>query len=348
MLRRSSNLPHLLARIIECIECRHSCREKGLCAFAEEEMRDVVALSSRIFRKDVDSTLQLRYELFAKIDRKVAVRATLATVGLQEIADLVEDEVEDILLIPGRPIYITKKSGKFKTPKTADGATIKSLLKLAQMKGIELTTATPSLRYGLRFGEIRMRISLDLPPIVPNPQAYIRIHRGKITLRQLVESGFLTREQLAKIYAVLKEGRHIVVTGPPGSGKTTLLAALDDLIPGNLQRVYIDEADEFEEDPDKNQIKIRDVNKARQIYASLNRNIDVVFIGELQYEDHFYAFKTATEIGLQTFATMHSVTVEEALRRLERYTEVKNVAIIQLAKRYGAAIERQVVEIYAK
>jgi flagellar protein FlaI len=271
-----SNLPHLLARIVECVECKHACLEKGLCAFAEEEMRDVVALSSRIFSKDVDTTLQLRYELFTKINAEIAVRATLATVGLQEIADLVEDEVEDILLVPGRPIYVTKRSGKFKTSKTADGATIKSLLKLAQMKGIELTTANPSFRYGLRFGKIRMRISLDLPPIVPNPQAYIRIHRGKITLRQLVESGFLTREQLAEIFVALKEGRHIVVAGPPGSGKTTLLAALDDVIPGNLQRVYIDEADEIEEDPDKNQIKIRDVNKARQIYASLNRNIDLV------------------------------------------------------------------------
>jgi flagellar protein FlaI len=53
-------------------------------------------------------------------------------------------------------------------------------------------------------------------------------------------------------------------------------------------------------------------------------------------------------MGLQTFATMHSATVEEALRRLERYTEVKNTAIVQLAKRYGAVIERRVVEIYVK
>jgi hypothetical protein len=73
------------------------------------------------------------------------VRATLATVGLQEIADLVEDEVEDILLGPGRPIYVTKRSGKFKTSKTADGATIKSMLKLAQMKGLNSPRQTPRL-----------------------------------------------------------------------------------------------------------------------------------------------------------------------------------------------------------
>jgi len=143
MLRRSSNLPHLLARIIECVECRHSCREKGLCVFAEEEMRDVVALSSRIFRRDVDSTLQLRYELFAKIDRKVALRATLATVGLQEIADLVEDEVEDILLIPGRPIYITKKSGKIQNPKNGGWRHDKKLVEARADEGNRANHGNP-------------------------------------------------------------------------------------------------------------------------------------------------------------------------------------------------------------
>jgi flagellar protein FlaI len=343
------DLTSLLTRLLECIECKYSCREKGLCAFSKEEMGHVIALASRIFRRDVDATLQTRYELFTKIDEKIAVKATLATIDLLDIAEFAEDEeVEDILLIPGRPIYVTTKSGKYKTSKIADNSLIRSLLRLAHMKGVELTTANPSLRYGLRFGKIRMRISLDLPPIVPNPQAYIRIHRKKIAIRQLLEDGFISREQLRQIYNALKEGKHIVVTGPPGSGKTTLLAALDDLIPANLQRVYIDEADELEEDPDKNQIKIADVNKVRQIYASLNRNIDVVFIGELQYEDHFHAFRVATEIGLQTLATMHSTTIDDALKRLEKYVEVKNMAVVQLAKRYSTTIERRVAEIYVK
>jgi flagellar protein FlaI len=343
------DLTSLLTRLLECIECKYSCREKGLCAFSKEEMGHVIALASRIFRRDVDATLQTRYELFTKIDEEIALKATLATIGLLDVAEFVEDEeVEDILLIPGRPIYVTTKSGKYKTSKVAEMSLIRSLLRLAHMKGVELTTANPSLRYGLRLGPIRMRISLDLPPIVPSPQAYIRIHRGKITIRQLLENGFMTREQLSRIYSVLKEGKHIVVTGPPGSGKTTLLVALDDLIPANLQRVYIDEADEIEEDPDKNQIKITDVNKVKQIYASLNRNIDVVFIGELQYEDHFHAFRLATEIGLQTLATMHSTTIDDALKRLEKYVEVKNMAVVQLAKRYSTTIERRVAEIYVK
>ncbi|MGC8994286.1 MAG: ATPase, T2SS/T4P/T4SS family, partial [Pyrobaculum sp.] len=159
----------------------------------------------------------------------------------------------------------------------------------------------------------------------------------------------LTEDQLREIYRWVREGRHIVVTGPPGSGKTTLLSALDDLIPGEWQRVYIDEADEFEDDPQKNQIKIRNVNKVKEIYASLNRNIDVIFIGELQYEEHFAAFKTAVEIGLQTLATMHSVNVNDAVTRLRRREiEVKNIGIVQLGKKYAGTIERRVVELYAE
>ncbi|WP_258870603.1 type II/IV secretion system ATPase subunit [Pyrobaculum aerophilum] len=225
---------------------------------------------------------------------------------------------------------------------------MKSLLKIAYLKGVELTTSNPSLRYGLKLGDIRLRISLDLPPVVPVPQAYIRIHRGKIAVADMIKSGFITEEQLKIVYAWIKEGRHIVITGPPGSGKTTLLSVIDDLIPGQLQRVYIDEADEFDDDTEKNQIKIRNVNKLREVYASLNRNIDIIIIGELQYEEHFDAFKTAVEIGLQTLATMHATSVKDALKRLERRgISHENLAIIQLAKRYGEGIERRVVELYA-
>ncbi|ACB40255.1 ATPase, T2SS/T4P/T4SS family [Pyrobaculum neutrophilum] len=339
----------LLTRILECAECRYSCREKGLCNFTEEEIEDVVKLASRIFKRDLDATLDFRYGLFKKIKGSAALRATLATVGLEELAPYLEqDDVEDLLLIPGRPIYITRRSGKEKGQEVATLRLVKNLMRLAYLKGVELTTATPSLRFGIRIGEVRMRISLDLPPVVPSPQAYVRIHRKKLRIGDLLKSGFLTLEQLQEIYRYVREGKHIVVTGPPGSGKTTLLVALDDIIPPNLQRVYIDEADEFEEDPDKNQIKIHNVNKMREVYASLNRNIDVIFVGELQYEDHFHAFRTATEMGIQTLATMHSTSVEGALRRLAKYVEVENTAIIQLSKTYGKRIERRVIDIYVK
>ncbi|MEM1636907.1 MAG: ATPase, T2SS/T4P/T4SS family, partial [Pyrobaculum sp.] len=124
---------------------------------------------------------------------------------------------------------------------------------------------------------------------------------------------------------------------------------IDDLIPPHLQRVYIDEDDEFADDPNKNQIKIRSVNKAKEVLASLNRNIDVIFIGELQYEDHFAAFRTASEMGLQTLATMHATNVEDAQKRLERRgIELQNIGIVQLSKKYGAMVERKVAALYAK
>lgn len=339
----------LLTKILECIACKYSCQEKGLCSFNKHELSSVIELASRIFSRDIDATLDLRYKLFEKIDRKIAIRATLATIGLLKIAEFVEsNDIEDILVIPGRPIYITKHAEKLRTSKIADITLVKNMLKLAHMKGIELTTANPSIRYGVRFGPIRMRISLDLPPVVPNPQAYLRIHKSKITIDKLLDSRFITMEQLHEIYRLIKEGKHIVITGPPGSGKTTFLVALDDLIPPNLQRVYIDEADEFDEDPKKNQIKIRNVDKIKEVYASLNRNIDVIFIGELQYENHFHAFKTATEIGIQTLATMHSTSVNDAIERLEKYVKLKNIAIIQLAKQPKEAVKRKVVEVYVK
>jgi flagellar protein FlaI len=340
----------ILLKILECAECRSSCVEKGFCDFSAGEMPVVLKILSRMYKRTIDDTLNFRYEVLKKIDEKLALRWTLATVGLVEIAEFLENEdVEDVVLIPGRPIYITRKRGKENSGKICEGRAIRAILKIAHLKSVELSTSTPSLRYGLKIGPLRLRISLDLPPIVPLPQAYLRIHRGRITLAQLLRSGFLTEDQLREIYRWIREGRHIVVAGPPGSGKTTLLSALDDLIPSEWQRVYVDEADEFEDDPQKNQIKIRNVNKVKEIYASLNRNIDVIFIGELQYENHFAAFKTAVEMGLQTLATMHSVNVGDAIVRLRRRgIDVKNLGIIQLGKRYADIIERRVVELYAE
>ncbi|ABP51679.1 type II/IV secretion system ATPase subunit [Pyrobaculum arsenaticum] len=340
----------LLTRLLECAECKRSCKEKGVCDFTEEETTLLISLLSRIYKKTIDETLDFRYDVLRKINQNTAVHATLATVGLEQLAEFLEDDdVEDVVLIPGRPIYITRRYGKEKIGKISEAKTLRALLKIAHLKGVELTTANPSFRYGLSFGGYRLRVSIDLPPIVPHPQAYVRVHRKKITAKDLVKSGFLTGEQLREIVAWLREGRHVVVSGPPGSGKTTLLAAIDDLIPPHLQRVYIDEADEFEDDPNKNQIKIRSVNKAKEVLASLNRNIDVIFIGELQYEDHFAAFRTASEMGLQTLATMHATNVEDAQKRLKRRgIELQNIGIVQLSKKYGAMVERKVAALYAK
>ncbi|MEM1836357.1 MAG: ATPase, T2SS/T4P/T4SS family [Pyrobaculum sp.] len=339
----------LLLKIFECLECTYSCREKDICKFSQSEIPYVIKLVSRIFRKTVDDTIDFRYRFFKKVSENLAEWATLETFGLGEIAEFIKNrEVEDILLIPGRPIYLTTRRGKIKISKTTTPDLVSQILKIAYMKGIELTTSNPSFRYSLKFGHYTIRVSVDLPPIVPLPQAYVRIHRGKITLSHLLNSGFLTKSQLIEIGRYVKEGRNIVVSGPPGSGKTTLLSAIDDLIPQNFQRVYIDEADEFEDDEEKNQIKIRNVDKLREIYTSLNRNIDVVIIGELQYEGHFVAYKTSVEMGIQTLATMHASNIKDAIKRLERYVEVKNMAIIQLEKKYSATINRRVVDIYAQ
>jgi len=338
---------NIIVRLLECLECKYACAEKHICLFREEELPTVIKIISRIYATDLDKTLEVRYNLLKKINKDLALEATLATVGLAKLAPYIKDEeVEDLVLIPHRPIYVATRRGKLKTNVVATTEMIKSILRLAQLKGVELTYARPSLRFGLRFGGYRLRISLDLPPIVPYPHAYVRIHRKKLGLSHLLSSGFLSVEQLKMIYAAVKGGKHLVVAGPPGAGKTTLLVAIDELIPPTWQRVYIDEADEFDEDPNKNQIKIADVNKTREIYASLNRNIDVVFIGELQYEDHFNAFKIATEIGLQTFATMHAATIEDALKRLSRYVEVKNMTVVLVEKRYRDVVERRVADIY--
>lgn len=311
---------------------------------SRHEAEEVARLATRIYGKSVDETINIRFNLLKKIlSEREAYLRVLDSLGLGDLWPMLEEDVEDLLLIPNRYIYITIRGKKYKTKVICKIDIIKNILKIARAKHIELTTAQPSFRFGLRIGAYRLRISVDLPPVVELPQAFIRIHRKKYTIFDLINSKFIEKEQINIIRNVLRSSRSLVISGPPGSGKTTLLAAIDDLIDPDLQRVYVDEADEFEDDLSKNQIKIRSVNKLKEIYTSLNRNIDIIIIGELQYPDHFDALRTALEMGFQALATMHARNVEQTLKRLSRYDiPVEQLAVVQLEKEE----RRRVAEIY--
>lgn len=313
-------------------------------SISRREAEEVARLATRIYGKSVDETINIRFNILKKIlpEREAYLRV-LDSLGLGDLWPMLEEDVEDLLLIPNRYIYITIRGKKYKTKVICKMDIIKNILKIARAKHIELTTAQPSFRFGLRVGAYRLRISVDLPPVVELPQAFIRIHRKKYTIYDLINSKFIEKDQINIIRNILRSSRSLVISGPPGSGKTTLLAAIDDLIDPDLQRVYVDEADEFEDDLSKNQIKIRNVNKLREIYTSLNRNIDIIIIGELQYPDHFEALRTALEMGFQALATMHARNVEQTLKRLSRYDiPVEQLAVVQLEKEE----RRRVAEIY--
>ncbi|MEL9990694.1 MAG: ATPase, T2SS/T4P/T4SS family [Thermoproteus sp.] len=261
---------------------------------------------------------------------------------------LIDDDIEDIILIPNKYVYITNKYGKKITNVYTSSALVEKFLVFARAKGLKLLRANPSFRYGLKLGPLRLRISVDLPPVVSSPHVYIRVHRRASTLKDLVRDGFMgEREAEVVLREVVRGGKNLIVSGPPGSGKTTLLQAVDLEMPYWLQRVYIDEADEFLDLPHFNQIKISSTNKIKEIFTSMNRNIDLFIIGELQYPEHFQAYKTAQEIGLQTLGTMHATSLEGAKRRLEEAgISVKNLVIIQLSKIYSNKIIRKIEEIY--
>lgn len=325
---------NIIESIIKYIEYGDSYLEKHI--IREGERHIYLKLIGRIYGRTLEETIKLRLQLASQVlNEREAYIYVLNTVGLGEISHiLLQKHVEDILLIPGRYIYITINGMKYKTKKLCTIYTIKNLLKIARSKYIELTTAMPSFRFGIKLGKLRLRISVDLPPVVELPQAFIRIHRKKYNIYDLIYLQFISKNHYKIIKEIINNSYSLVISGPPGSGKTTLLVAIDDLLDPGLQRVYIDEADEFEDDINKNQIKVRNVNKIKEIYASLNRNIDIVVIGELQYPEHFEAFRTALEMGFQTFATMHARTTEQTIRRLKQYgIPLESLGIVQLERR---------------
>jgi flagellar protein FlaI len=312
----------------------------------------IARLIERIYSKNFDITLKIRYNIAKKIfkNNNIALYITLRSINLDKLYwILLNDDIEDIVLIPGKYIYITSRSGKRPINLMADEEVVDAFLRIARSKGIRLLKSNPSFRYGLALGPYRLRVSVDLPPVVPSPQIYVRVHRGVATLERLKSSGFMDDEQEAMIRRLIDEQRDLVISGVPGSGKTTLLQAIDLAIPGWMQRVYIDESDEFIDIPNYNQIKINNVNKVKEIFSSMNRNIDLFILSELQYPDHFEAAKIARGMGLWTLATLHARDIRLAVERLKGAgIDMEGLAIIQLEKKYEKGIKRQIKDIYVK
>lgn len=318
------------------------------------EHRDEIAkIIARTYSRDVESTIKLRYELYRRLfgNSSKAFFHLLESLGMAELyAFLINKNVEDIILIPGKYVYINTKNGKVITRMLVPPRLVERFLQLAKAKGHRLLTSNPSFRYGLRLGPLRIRVSVDLPPIVSAPHIYVRVHRSVISLDELIAEGFIDADKATTLRReVIEGGKDLVVAGPPGSGKTTLLQAVDLEIPPQFLRVYIDEADEFLDIPSFNQIKINNTNKLREIFSSMNRNIDIFIIGELQYPEHFQAYAAAKGIGLQSLATVHASSIDRALERLRQFgIALENIVVIQIEKIYKDKIIRKVKDIYVR
>ena len=338
-----------LEGLIKLIELKYINEKDKTYKYKDE----IIKIIERIYSKDIETTIRIRYKLYYYLlrDEEKALYYLLKSLNIIQLYNfLINKNIEDIILIPNKYIYITTKNGKTATEIQASTELVNRFLLLARAKGYRLLQSNPSFRYGLKLGPLRLRISVDLPPIVLSPHVYIRVHRGVMTLDKLVASGFMKDDDATMLKKeVVERRKDLVVAGPPGSGKTTLLQAIDLEIPPWLQRVYIDEADELLDLPNFNQIKINNTNKLREIFTSMNRNIDIFIIGELQYPEHFQAYNVARSIGLQSLATTHASSLEKAIKRLEEYRiTVENLVLVQLDKIYKNKIIRKIKEIYVR
>jgi len=336
-----------LSGLIKLMEIGHIDERDELLRYK----KDIINIIGRVFSKNIDKTIYIRYKLYYRLtgDVSEALYYLMKSLEMEVLYNLfIDNNIEDIILIPGKFIYITTKEGKQKTGIYATSNIVNRFLLLARAKGLKLLQSNPSFRYSLSLGPLRLRISIDLPPIVAAPHIYVRIHRGVKTLEDLVVSGLLDRNDAVLIYReVVERRKDLIVAGPPGSGKTTLLQAIDLELPRWLQRVYIDEADEFIDLPDFNQIKINSVSKLKEIFSSMNRNIDLFIIGELQYPEHFEAYRAARAIGLQALGTMHAADLGKARSRLaDSRIDQDNIVIVQLKKEYKDKIIRRIAEIH--
>jgi len=251
----------------------------------------------------LDSIVSLRSRVAECLGLDYSV--VMRSLGIGEVVGLMDGGVEDVILDEDQ-LVINFDSGDKRVLKNPWPHLPNRLLRLGLLSGSRIDERRPYVKYSIKLGKVRMRIVVEVPPLVSRVRAYVRFHTKPLTALNLVALGTISLGQLSSLVSSLLKGKNVVIVGPPSSGKTTLLNALDTLIPPRLHRVYIDEADETLDCPNIPQTKIRAVGpKIVELFRAMHRSPDVLVIGELQYREHFKALAHAVELGVSIFYAVY-------------------------------------------
>lgn len=243
----------------------------------------------------------------------------LRSLGMGEIRRLVRDGIEDVIM-DEEVLVLCHSDGSKEVVKNPWPHMPGKLLNLGLLSGDRVDDKKPYVKYSIKLGGFKMRIVVEVPPLVPKTRAYLRFHTRILTALDLIELGTISPGQLAALISSLLNRKNVVIVGPPSSGKTTLLNVLDSLLPPNLHRVYIDEADETIDCPNIPQTKIKSLGpKLIEVFRAMHRAPDLLVVGELQYRDHFKALAHAVELGVPTLATSHAKDVLGLLERFRKF-----------------------------
>ena len=168
------------------------------------------------------------------------------------------------------------------------------------------------------------RLNATIPPVsFRQPSFTIRkFHSKKFTPFELVRNRTCSAELMAFLWLALETDCSVLIAGNTGSGKTTTLNALFSFVPKSERIVLIEETPEIQV-PHSHAVKLntspeKGIEMSDLIVDSLRMRPDRIIVGEIRSREEVSAFidTLLAGQGKGSYATFHSVSVIEALKRL--------------------------------
>jgi len=248
----------------------------------------------------------------------------LGSTALEEININSWDDIA-LTLLDGS---IIKSKKHFHSPQHA----VDIIKRLLHHSGMIIDNATP-MSQGHLPGNTRITVLKD--PLVDEEcgvSVSIRIlHPQRVTLDNLIETGFATREMVDFLCMCIRYGVPFVIAGATSSGKTTLLNAILTSVPDN-KRIFTIESGSRElslvrkesgniinnvvhtlSRPSDN--AAYDITQEDLVVASLRFNPDIVCVGEMR-DVECYSAVEASLTGHTVVSTVHAGPADAAHMRI--------------------------------
>lgn len=272
---------------------------------------------------------------------------------LSPIADLLENpKVSEIMINGPHEIFVEKSGLVYRVDNKFRGEEelISAFRAVAQSVGRTIDNENPRLDARLPNGS---RIHVVLPPMAKNGTtvAIRKFSKEKLTLKDLISFGSLSREGARFLDICIHLGKNILVSGGTGSGKTTMLNVLGSRIPKTQRLIIIEDAAELQvkaehvvnfetrkPDPLKGitEVSIRDL-----VISAMRLRPDRIIVGEVRGEEALDLVQVMGTGHDGSMGTVHANNPLEACTRLETLCLMGDIKIPPdaIRKMVGSALQ---------
>jgi pilus assembly protein CpaF len=184
----------------------------------------------------------------------------------------------------------------------------------------------------IRFPDNRARALVVLPPTAINGP-YLVIRKtifGQVTWDLLFQYGAINQEIYGLLQQAIQARVNILVAGGPASGKTTILNRLAELIPPDERVVIAEDTHEFQiTHPRSVYIEANATGMTMKdlLNAATKMRPDRLVISELKSSEAFHVLEVFNAGHTGGMTTIHALSTEDALTRLEALCLMANLGL---------------------